>query len=155
VVSPNRQRPIRARFAWPRVPDILRNRSLDWFAHNFFRPRKCAAAMSCDVSASSLQPLSRQSAGTVHEFYDMDEMPISQWFLEFIAERSLSLSLSCDDASNNVVASRGRDVPRCGRRERIHVSLIRKLFFLFCCSNRNAVPTIRVGTDATPPAQLD
>jgi hypothetical protein len=71
------------------VPDILRNRSLDWFAHNFFRPRKCAAAMSCDVSASSLQPLSRQSAGTVHEFYDMDEMPISQWFLEFIAERSL------------------------------------------------------------------
>ena len=47
-----------------------------------------------------------------------------------------------------------RSVLRCAQGRRIHVSLIRKLFFSSCCSNRNAVPTIRVGTDATPPAQL-
>ena len=36
----------------------------------------------------------------------------------------------------------------------IHVSLIRKMFFSFRCSNRNAVPAIRVGADATPPLDL-
>jgi hypothetical protein len=32
---------------------------------------------------------------------------------------------------------------------------MRKLFFSFCCSNRNAAPTIRVGADATPPPDLE
>ena len=38
--------------------------------------------------------------------------------------------------------------------EVVHVSLMRKLFFSLCCSNRNAVPAIRAGADATPPLDL-
>jgi hypothetical protein len=45
--------------------------------------------MSREGFAAPLQTLSSRSAGVVHEYSDMDEMPISQWFLEFIAERML------------------------------------------------------------------
>jgi hypothetical protein len=44
--------------------------------------------MSCEVSDAPPQTLSSASAGVVHEFSDMDVMPISQVFLEFIAERA-------------------------------------------------------------------
>jgi hypothetical protein len=56
-------------------------------------------------------------------------------------------------ARDAALAARRRGALRRGGRARVHVSLIRKLFFSFCCSNRNAVTTIRVVTDATPPAQ--
>jgi predicted dienelactone hydrolase len=44
--------------------------------------------MLCEVSDAPLQTLSSASAGVVHEFSDIDEMPISQGFLEFIVERA-------------------------------------------------------------------
>jgi hypothetical protein len=67
---------------------MVRNRSRDRVAHKFFLRRKTGAAMPCEASAASPKTLSSRSAGVVHEFSDMDEMPISQGFLEFIAEHA-------------------------------------------------------------------
>jgi hypothetical protein len=53
-----------------------------------FLRRKSAAAISREASAASLKTLSSRSAGVVHDYSGMDEMPISQWFLESIAERT-------------------------------------------------------------------
>ena len=52
-------------------------------------------------------------------------------------------------------ARMNRDVSRewQERGRFVHVSLMWKMFFLFGCSNRDAVPTIRVGADATPPLE--
>jgi hypothetical protein len=59
------------------------------FAHKNFSRRKLADAMSREGFSAPLQTLSSRSAGVVREYSDMDEMPISQWFPEFIAERML------------------------------------------------------------------
>jgi hypothetical protein len=52
-----------------------------------FSRQKSGAATSCAAFAASPRMLSIGSRGLVHEFSDMDVMPISQWFLEFILER--------------------------------------------------------------------
>jgi hypothetical protein len=49
--------------------------------------------MSCETLAGPLQTLSSFAIGVVHEFSDMEEMPISQWFFEFTAERARRVRL--------------------------------------------------------------
>jgi hypothetical protein len=79
------------------------------FAHKNFWRRKLADAVSREGFAASLQTLSSRSARVVHEYSDMDEMPISQWFLEFIAERMRSAraraTMRAPTSSRRVVAT--------------------------------------------------
>jgi hypothetical protein len=70
------------------MPDTLQIPSFDHVAHKNFWRRKRADAMSREASAASLQTLSSRSARVVHEYSDMDEMPISQWFFESVSERT-------------------------------------------------------------------
>jgi hypothetical protein len=60
----------------------------DRVAHKNFWRRKRADAMSREAFAALLQTLSSGSARAVHEYSDMDEMPISQWFFESVCERT-------------------------------------------------------------------
>jgi hypothetical protein len=44
--------------------------------------------MSCETLAAPLQTLSSRARGVLHEFSDMEVMPISQWFFESVAKRT-------------------------------------------------------------------
>jgi hypothetical protein len=84
----------------------------------FFSPRKSGAAMSREASVASPQTLSSRSIGVVHENSDIDEMPISQWFLEFTperAQRARSRSMMRAPTSSRRVVAMCRDAAGASR----------------------------------------
>jgi hypothetical protein len=80
--------------------------------------RKSSAANSLAALAASLRMLSTRAAGVVHAFSDMDEMPISQWFFEFAAERvrrAHSRATTCTPTSSRCVVATCRDAAGASR----------------------------------------
>jgi hypothetical protein len=81
-------------------------------------PRKSGAAKSRAAFAASLKMLSSNATGVVHAFYDMDEMPISQWFFESTVERARrarSRVSMCASISSRCVAATCRDAAGANR----------------------------------------
>jgi hypothetical protein len=74
--------------------------------------------MSREAPVASPQTLSSRSIGVVHENSDIDEMPISQWFLEFTperAQRARSRSMMRAPTSSRRVVAMCRDAAGASR----------------------------------------
>jgi hypothetical protein len=100
-----------------RAPDAIRIRVFDGLRTKFFRGENRASTIACGASAAPLQTLPSGSTRVVHEFSDMDEMPISQGFLESFAERARrdrSRASKCAPTSSRRVVTTCRDAAGSG-----------------------------------------
>jgi hypothetical protein len=93
----------------------------------------------------------RRLRAPTHQVFRIIEVPISQAFFA-ISKNSIGYCGRSREPARRRAGARRNALHRgCPRGHSIHASLMWKMFFSFRCSNRDAVPTIRVGADATPP----
>lgn len=96
----------------------------------------------------------RRLRAPTHQVFRIIEVPISQAFFA-ISKNSIGYCGRSREPARRRAGARRNALHRgCPRGHSIHASLMWKMFFSFRCSNRDAVPTIRVGADATPPLDL-